>query len=194
MVYPYNTIMGWGSINKLEVAIHGLYLCMKIPGPGVITINGDQQVARNIERHFISSQRNVHWSQSKVKTPAVPSRSKRKEPTPSCKVTKGLKISLDSATPQSNSFDQRRSHKSIWRNTPVMLEPQQGCVRMVCPRPCWRQLHHHQTQSEHWPRNTPQEAEIVQIVRWKDRSSEGRSPPPAGGKIHQANWLPYLAC
>jgi hypothetical protein len=32
MVYPYNTIMGSGSINKFEAAIHGLYLCMKIPG------------------------------------------------------------------------------------------------------------------------------------------------------------------
>jgi hypothetical protein len=61
MVYPYNAIMGRGSINKLEVAIHGLYLCMKIPGPqGVITIYGDQQVARNIERDFVPGQRNVH--------------------------------------------------------------------------------------------------------------------------------------
>ena len=33
MVYPYNAIMGHGSINKFEVAIHGLYLCMKISGP-----------------------------------------------------------------------------------------------------------------------------------------------------------------
>jgi hypothetical protein len=32
MVYPYIAIMGRGSINKLEAAIHGLYLCMKIPG------------------------------------------------------------------------------------------------------------------------------------------------------------------
>jgi hypothetical protein len=30
MVYPYNAIMGQGSINKFEAAIHGLYLCMKI--------------------------------------------------------------------------------------------------------------------------------------------------------------------
>jgi hypothetical protein len=42
MVYPYNAIMGWGSINKFEAAIHGLYLCMKIPGPhGVITVYGN---------------------------------------------------------------------------------------------------------------------------------------------------------
>jgi hypothetical protein len=32
MVYPYNAIMGRGSINKFEAAIHGLYLYMKILG------------------------------------------------------------------------------------------------------------------------------------------------------------------
>jgi hypothetical protein len=47
MVYPYNAIMGRGSINKFEAAIHGLYLCMKIPGPhGVFTVYGNQQTAR----------------------------------------------------------------------------------------------------------------------------------------------------
>jgi hypothetical protein len=61
MVYPYNTIMGRGSINKFEAAIHGLYLCMKIPGPqGVITVYGNQQAACNIERDFVPGQRNIH--------------------------------------------------------------------------------------------------------------------------------------
>jgi hypothetical protein len=60
MVYPCNAIMGRGSINKFEATIHELYLCMKIPGPqGVITIYGDQQTARNIERDFVPGQRNV---------------------------------------------------------------------------------------------------------------------------------------
>jgi hypothetical protein len=61
MVYPYNAIMRRGSINKFEAAIHGLYLYMKILGPqGVITVYGDQQTARNIERLFVLGQRNVH--------------------------------------------------------------------------------------------------------------------------------------
>jgi hypothetical protein len=61
MVYPYNAIMGRGSINKFEAAIHGLYLYMKILGPqGVITVYGNQQTARNIERDFVPGQRNVH--------------------------------------------------------------------------------------------------------------------------------------
>jgi hypothetical protein len=56
MVYPYNAIMGRGSINKIEATIHGLYLCMKVLGPqGMITIYRDQHVARNIERDFIPS-------------------------------------------------------------------------------------------------------------------------------------------
>jgi hypothetical protein len=62
MVYPYNAIMGRGSINKFEEAIHGLYLCMKIPGPqDAITVNGNQQTACNIERDFVLGQRNVHF-------------------------------------------------------------------------------------------------------------------------------------
>jgi hypothetical protein len=61
MVYPYNAIMGRGSINKFEAAIHGLYLCMKIAGPqGVITVYGNQQTTRNIEIDFVPGQRNVH--------------------------------------------------------------------------------------------------------------------------------------
>jgi hypothetical protein len=61
MVYPYNAIMGRGSINNFEAAIHGLYLCMKIPGPqGVITVYGNKQTARNIERDFVPEQQNVH--------------------------------------------------------------------------------------------------------------------------------------
>jgi hypothetical protein len=61
MVYPYNAIMGWGSINKFEAAIHGLYLYMKIPGlQGLITVYDNQQTVHNIERDFVLGQRNVH--------------------------------------------------------------------------------------------------------------------------------------
>jgi hypothetical protein len=61
MVYPYNAIMDRGSINKFEAAIHGLYLCMKIPGPqGMITVYDNQQTTRNIERDLFLGQQNVH--------------------------------------------------------------------------------------------------------------------------------------
>jgi hypothetical protein len=52
MVYPYNAIMGRGSINKFEASIHG--------PQGVIMVYGNQQTARNIERDFVPGQRNVH--------------------------------------------------------------------------------------------------------------------------------------
>jgi hypothetical protein len=71
MVYPYNAIMGRGSINKFEAAIHGLYLCMKIPGPlGAITVYDNQQTARNIERDFVPGQRNVHCLTAQREVPA----------------------------------------------------------------------------------------------------------------------------
>ena len=42
MVYTYNAILGRDSINKLEAAIHGIYLCMNILGlQGAITVYGD---------------------------------------------------------------------------------------------------------------------------------------------------------
>jgi hypothetical protein len=70
MVYPYNAIMGRGSINKFEAAIHGLYLCMKISGPqGAITVYGNQQAARNIERDFVPGQRNVHCLMAQREVP-----------------------------------------------------------------------------------------------------------------------------
>jgi hypothetical protein len=70
MVYPYNAIMGRGSINKFEAVIHRLYLCMKILGlQGVITVYGNQQTARNIERDFVPGQRNVHCLTTQRKVP-----------------------------------------------------------------------------------------------------------------------------
>jgi hypothetical protein len=80
MVYPYNAIMGRGSINKLKAVIHGLYLCMKILGPpGAITIYGDQQVARNIERDFVPSQRNMHCLTTECEDPNSPRPNKGKK-------------------------------------------------------------------------------------------------------------------
>jgi hypothetical protein len=73
MVYPYNAIMGRGSINKLEAVTHDLYLCMEIQGPlEAITIYGDQLTAHNIERDFVLGQRNVHCFISEVEVHTVP--------------------------------------------------------------------------------------------------------------------------
>ena len=61
MPYLYRAILRRGTINKFEAIIHQLYLCMKIPAPaGVITVRGDQQLARDIERGYTPGQKNVH--------------------------------------------------------------------------------------------------------------------------------------
>jgi hypothetical protein len=102
MVYPYNAIMGRGTINKFEAAIHGLYLCMKIPGPqGVITVYGNQQTARNIERDFIPGQRNVHCltTQRKVFEAAHPTANEHVKA--QLQSNNGTKtVPLDQATPK----------------------------------------------------------------------------------------------
>jgi hypothetical protein len=100
MVYPYNAIMGWGSINKFEAAIHGLYLCMKIPGPlGAITVYGNQQTAHNIERDFVPGQRNVHCLTAQREVPASASPTD-KEYKAQLQSNDGTKIvPLDQATP-----------------------------------------------------------------------------------------------
>ena len=61
MNYPYNAIFGRGLMNKFEAIVHQLYLCMKMPASkGVITVRGNQQLARDIERGVALGQRNVH--------------------------------------------------------------------------------------------------------------------------------------
>src|SRR6185312_8204724 len=61
MNYPYLAIFGRGLINKFEAVVHQLYLCMKMPASrGIITVCGNQQLARDIERGVAPGQRNVH--------------------------------------------------------------------------------------------------------------------------------------
>jgi hypothetical protein len=61
MYHPYLTIFGRGFINKFNAIIRQQFLCMKIPAPkGVITVFGDPQEARNIEKGFTPGQSNVH--------------------------------------------------------------------------------------------------------------------------------------
>jgi hypothetical protein len=88
MVYPYNAIMGRGSINKFEAAIHGLYLCMKIPCPqGAITVYGNQQAERNIERDFVLGQRNVHCLMAQREVPLPKNLTRH-----SCRATTGPRL------------------------------------------------------------------------------------------------------
>jgi hypothetical protein len=59
--HPYLAIFGRGFMNKFDAVIRQQFLCMKIPAPkGVITVFGDQQEARNIEKGHTPGQANVY--------------------------------------------------------------------------------------------------------------------------------------
>jgi hypothetical protein len=50
MEYPYNAIIGRGTLNAFEAILHPAYLCMKIPSDqGPIAIHGSQEAARKAE-------------------------------------------------------------------------------------------------------------------------------------------------
>jgi hypothetical protein len=47
MEYPYNAIIGRGTLNAFEAILHPAYLCMKIPlEQGPIAVHGSQEAAR----------------------------------------------------------------------------------------------------------------------------------------------------
>jgi hypothetical protein len=102
MVYPYNAIMGRGSINKFEASIHGLYLCMKIPGlQGVITVYGNQQTAHNIERDLVPGQRNVHCLTTQHEVPNATRPITNEHEKAQLQSNDGTKtVPLDQATPK----------------------------------------------------------------------------------------------
>jgi hypothetical protein len=59
--HPYLAIFGKGFMNKFDAVIRQQFLCMKIPTPkGVITVFGDQQEARNIEKGHTPVQTNIY--------------------------------------------------------------------------------------------------------------------------------------
>jgi hypothetical protein len=56
MEYPYNTIIGRGTLNAFEAILHRAYLCMKIPSDqGPIAVHGSQEAARRAEGNLTDS-------------------------------------------------------------------------------------------------------------------------------------------
>jgi hypothetical protein len=56
MEYPYNAIIGRGTLNAFKAILHPAYLCMKIPSEqGPITIDGSQEAARRAEGSWTDS-------------------------------------------------------------------------------------------------------------------------------------------
>jgi hypothetical protein len=56
MEYPYNAIIGRGTLNAFEAILHPAYLCMKIPSKqGPIVVHGSQEAARRAEGNWTDS-------------------------------------------------------------------------------------------------------------------------------------------
>jgi hypothetical protein len=56
MEYPYNAIIGRGTLNAFEAILHPAYLCMKIPSDqGPIVVHGSQEAARRAEGNWTDS-------------------------------------------------------------------------------------------------------------------------------------------
>jgi hypothetical protein len=56
MGYPYNAIIGRGTLNAFEAILHLAYLCMKIPSEqGPITIHGSQEAPRKAKGNWTDS-------------------------------------------------------------------------------------------------------------------------------------------
>jgi hypothetical protein len=56
MEYPYNAIIGRGTLNAFEAILHPAYLCTKIPSEqGPIAIHGSQEAARKAEGNWTDS-------------------------------------------------------------------------------------------------------------------------------------------
>jgi hypothetical protein len=75
---------------------------MKIPYPlGAITVYGNQQTARNIERDFVPGQRNVHYLTAQREVPASASPTDKEHDKAQLQSNDGTKIvPLDQATPK----------------------------------------------------------------------------------------------
>jgi hypothetical protein len=56
MEYPYNAIIGRGTLNAFEAILHPAYLCMKIPSEqGLIVVHGSQEATRRAEGSWTDS-------------------------------------------------------------------------------------------------------------------------------------------
>jgi hypothetical protein len=56
MEYPYNAIIGRGTLNAFEAILHPAYLCMKVPSEqGPIVFHGSQEAGRRAEGNWTDS-------------------------------------------------------------------------------------------------------------------------------------------
>jgi hypothetical protein len=58
--YPYNAIIGCGTLNAFKAILHPAYLCMNIPSDqGTMAVYGRQEAARRVEGNWTDS-KSIH--------------------------------------------------------------------------------------------------------------------------------------
>jgi hypothetical protein len=128
-----------------------MYLCMKIIGPqGVITVYRGTRGSPKTSRETLSPASATYTvSPLRMKAPMALTRSKTRGSRSSYRATEGPKSPAQCGNPQSNDPDQRIPQQSRRIKMVALFKLQQGCIRMVCPRPRRSQSRNHRTQSEH---------------------------------------------
>jgi hypothetical protein len=67
MDYPYNAIIGRGTLNAFKSVLHPAYLCMKIPSDqGPIAVHGSQEDTRRAEGNWTDSKAIHNIDEAKV--------------------------------------------------------------------------------------------------------------------------------
>ena len=99
MQYQYNVILGRATLNTFGAIAHHNYLCMKIPSlEGVITVRGDQDLARRTELEALSPARHVHAvGQDKKEQSSCPLAKWAPKPRPHGQLRK---VPLEDGTPE----------------------------------------------------------------------------------------------
>jgi hypothetical protein len=68
MEYPYNAIIGRGTLNAFEAILHSTYLCMKISSnQGSITVHRSQEAARRAKGNWTDSKSFITSMKPKLK-------------------------------------------------------------------------------------------------------------------------------
>jgi hypothetical protein len=130
--HPYLAIFGRGFMNKFDAVIRQQFLCMKMLAPkGVITVFGNQQEARNIEKGHTPGQTNVYQlkvADEKKETYEEPKRDKEKIEIAADGGTK--KVYLDDMPHRAVTIGAHLSAEED-RDLVQIPEQEQGCFRMV---------------------------------------------------------------
>jgi hypothetical protein len=133
--HPYLAIFGRGFMNKFDIVIRQQFLCIKIPAPkGVITVFGNQQEARNIEKGHTPGQTNVYQlnSPEEERKPYIEAK-RDKEKIEIAVDGETKKVYLDDMPHRAVTIGAHLTPKE--ENDLIRFLKKQRCLRLVSQRP-----------------------------------------------------------